>query len=537
MLGVIANANAGKSTAINCVLGQRILPTKYKCCTSVITNVSLVDLDKPLMMHECEEVRDRREIKRVLAKMNEAVREDDKAKVVDISLYVRPEPKKIDPVYLANLKCDGLLKLVDMPGFDEKDNSVVKACLKMLVQMCHGLWILCKYDAIKSDGFAELIRRTFDEAPHLLRMEGAMTFVITQVDLVLGVDADSDSDSGDEDREEAKMKVALDDLESELRQFLLKRLPEHSDLLSKVKILKISVNKENEGCNDFKELIGVLGGFHQIRAKLRNERKLHFCTDIAHRFEASLNQLRSDYPVSAKAAIDDYHQKRGVCLFVAVVGTLVTLPFGAAAITVGCVVRGAIAVGGAVMMAGGIIIGNNQDGPGARLGGERLIMSARAQGVTAALDKLKDMPIDASKILDNKTYKDYLMSEGKVLYVGELVGKLPHGEGRLFWKDSQYESFMGTFVDGRLQKGDFLIDQGTFLGSMERSGGEWKLSARQLDDPEGLGICAMCMEQPSLSVTGQALKPCGHSDICADCSTKVTRCPTCRRVMEGTIAF
>jgi len=527
MIGVIANANAGKSTLVNAILGQKVLPQNFKCCTSVVTNVSLVDLDEPLMMYQGNETTGSQDILKKLKSMNEEVRREENVAVKDVSIFCKPSPK--DANENANeINRTGMLKLVDMPGVDETDNEVVKASLEQLLSMCHGLWILTKYDAIQSDGLTRLIQQVQRNAPHLIS-GGAITFIISQVDQIR-----YDSDTEDEDERELN---AIAGLKSALRTFLYNRFPDNEQWVDEVNILATSVDKRLTGGHDFHHLFDVLANTSQKRSDLIRARKTQLSASIGSHFK-SLVQQAPAWPVAAQKAIEKQSAQIGFWIGFTAVSAVVTIPIGGAALWAGCAIRGVLAGAGAAIASLGGYLGASADGA-STLGGQRVVGGGAvdAQGAQAALEKLKqeNTEIVASHVQAGKKYKDVLMdcSGNKVLYVGEFRYKRPHGKGRLFWPSTQYEAFIGDFESGEPKKGNFLNEHGFFVGHMERAFGGWAPHGFQADDPTDPGLCSVCLDRPSMQVEQKFFQPCGHGQVCTVCAASLNECPLCREPVES----
>uniref|UniRef100_A0A7R9ZZT9 RING-type domain-containing protein n=1 Tax=Pyrodinium bahamense TaxID=73915 RepID=A0A7R9ZZT9_9DINO len=188
----------------------------------------------------------------------------------------------------------------------------------------------------------------------------------------------------------------------------------------------------------------------------------------------------------------------------------------------------------------------------AALVGNQVIVTAPGLGCLGAgraLDAMETPDAEAireSEAEDGKPYQDFLMwpdSEEHVLYAGQFRGKLPHGTGRLFWKETQVESFVGEFRWGRLREGVFISKHQAAIGRLreveeESSGSEARLvvagfqpeSAYDPTEP-----CAICLERPSILTEGRVMVPCHHGCVCSPCLPGVSECPLCRAQVSGTV--
>jgi len=128
---------------------------------------------------------------------------------------------------------------------------------------------------------------------------------------------------------------------------------------------------------------------------------------------------------------------------------------------------GAIMVGGAASLGGGIA---------AFVIGGQIVATAAGVGCVGAHAAVKaiELPTSASVAASEKEggepYQDILMwrdSSRNVLYVGQFRGKVPNGTGRLFWEDTQTESFVGEFADGRIKEGYFISKRMVVIGRLK----------------------------------------------------------------------
>ena len=87
-------------------------------------------------------------------------------------------------------------------------------------------------------------------------------------------------------------------------------------------------------------------------------------------------------------------------------------------------------------------------------------MLAGAVGATGAGAQMARLKVPAASAVNSGApYTDYLLwpgDGGAVLYVGQFRDRVPHGEGRLFWRDTQHEAFIGSFEDGLPVTGTFI---------------------------------------------------------------------------------
>eukprot|EP00913_Durusdinium_trenchii_P004758 g4418.t1 len=299
MIGIIGDSNTGKSTLLNTLLGQRLLPTSYKSCTSAITSVQLEVLNR-------------------IKSLNEEIRESGSKDVVDLRITCQPTSRLYDLGI-----CDGSLRLVDMPGQDETDNPV--DCFDQLLSMCHGLIVLVKHSAVRSDSLALLMDRIAQEAPHLFTTPGALTFVISQVDAVRIDESDDETGGG----------------ERELLQYLANRdcLMLFPGFLSDVKVFCVSVDQKMVGAREFGSLVEAVGELHSIIHDLKRSRQEKLCREIYDIFNDRLEGLGKVYPSRAAEVLEQERHEQVVkqaSLAVAAASFLVTIPLGGWGLAVGC---------------------------------------------------------------------------------------------------------------------------------------------------------------------------------------------------------
>ncbi|CAE7901350.1 unnamed protein product, partial [Symbiodinium microadriaticum] len=447
------DSNTGKSTLLNALLGQKLLPTSYKSCTSAITNVQLLKSEQPKLSYQWngaeEVVEGRKEILARIKSLNEQVRERESKHILDLCVACSP----IDSLVSAGI-CDGSMRLVDMPGQDETDNPVVKDCFQQLLSMCHGLIILVKYNSVKSDSLAVLLDRISDLAPHLYSTPGALTFVISQCD-ALRADGDSEDEAD-------TPKDAFKDLKKELLQYLANRdcLMLYPGFLSDVRVLCVSVDQKMVGGHEFGLLVEAIGDLYGIIAELKRARQVKLCQEITDTCVDRLQAVRGEYPSRAAEA----------SMAVAAASFIVTIPLGGWGLALGCAVRCAAAgtALGLGVAASAVHVQSEkegqamQDGESPTLGGVQCL-GGGALGALGAEEANRRVVFDktATSILEGKVYEDTLVDPaGGAIYIGEFVGEVPHGRGRLFWSSTNYEAFIGSFKKGMPREGVFLNEKG-----------------------------------------------------------------------------
>ncbi|CAK9113303.1 Uncharacterized protein SCF082_LOCUS52511 [Durusdinium trenchii] len=238
-----------------------------------------------------------------------------------------------------------------MPGQDETDNPVVKDCFDQLLSMCHGLIVLVKHSAVRSDSLALLMDRIAQEAPHLFTTPGALTFVISQVDAVRIDESDDETGGG----ERVLRDLKKDDGGTELLQYLANRDclmlfpgflsaldPNHGD----VKVFCVSVDQKMVGAREFGSLVEAVGELHSIIHDLKRSRQEKLCREIYDIFNDRLEGLGKVYPSRAAEVLEQERHEQVVkqaSLAVAAASFLVTIPLGGWGLAVGCAVRCAAA--------------------------------------------------------------------------------------------------------------------------------------------------------------------------------------------------
>ena len=486
MIGIIGDSNTGKSTLLNALLGQRLLPTSYKSCTSAITSVRLVDSGEAQLSFNWKNIDEtivgRKEVVNRIKSLNEEIRESASKEVVDLRVECQPSSKLFDLGI-----CDGSLRLVDMPGQDETDNPVVKECFDQLLSMCHGLICLVKHSAVRSDSLAVLLDRIAVQAPHLLTTQGAMTFVISQVDLLRQDDSDEEGDDKSSHR-------ILNDLKRELLQYLANRdcLMLFPGFLSDVKVFCVSVDGKMTGGHEYEKLLESVGELHSIIQELKTTRKVKLCKEIYEILMDRMEQVEKEYPARASEVIEsERHEKavRNASMAVAAASSLVTIPLGGWGIWAGCDVRCAAA--GTALGVGVVASTVNpaqitdSEANKETLGGQCCVGAGRFGAIGA--EEANQRVIfnrTASSIREGKAYEDTLLDRDSApVYIGDYVGNVAHGQGRLFWKSTNFEAFIGRFKNGLPREGLFINEKGFCVARAEVSAdGVVRLSGVQPDE-------------------------------------------------------
>merc|ERR1712096_494725 len=68
-------------------------------------------------------------------------------------------------------------------------------------------------------------------------------------------------------------------------------------------------------------------------------------------------------------------------------------------------------------------------------------------------------------IIGGESYRDTLKSaDGDMLYIGEFVGRQPHGKGHAFWPLEQSDALLGRFINGKFVEGFIIDDLGVVVG-------------------------------------------------------------------------
>jgi len=265
---------------------------------------------------------------------------------------------------------------VDLPGANEKDNPVVKLCMKQALSMCTALFVIVAPKDVQSDGLATLVETIEQDAPHLLENKRAVTFVISQIDTLRPDESDDDSDGVSAKMVEHHKRI--------LRTFLSKRLPSKSSWLERVVILATSVSGSLAGGHEFHKLFDVIVEYHAIVTELCYTRKKVLTANILEAFDAFFEY--PSYPVYAESALNTEKTNKDFWVKAGVASAVVTIPLGGMAFMYACVVRGAAA---AVAFASSVI-SMAKAADKVTLCGNRLIglPNLRAEGVAVAIGKV-----------------------------------------------------------------------------------------------------------------------------------------------------
>jgi hypothetical protein len=148
----------------------------------------------------------------------------------------------------------------------------------------------------------------------------------------------------------------------------------------------------------------------------------------------------------------------------------------------------------------------------------------------------------ASEDDEGKPYEDIVLwpdTTDRVLYVGQFKGKTPHGSGRIFWKDTQFEAFVGSFLNGKAVEGVFISKRQVVIGHLrihENGDGRVELEVSGFQ-PEAMydpnEPCVICLENPTMLTEGRVMAPCHHGCVCVACLNGLSECPLCRTTITG----
>ncbi|CAE8630302.1 unnamed protein product, partial [Polarella glacialis] len=208
-IGVIGDANSGKSSLSNALLREGILPTAATSCTSILTHVTLADVSVPVLRADHKEFQGASQVKAEIGRLNEAVRSGPGAgQVTDVG--VRSAPR-------ASLQAlaDKTVKLIDVPGHNESLNLSVQECFQVVARLCDVIVVVIKYDAVTTEATKHLLELLATHAPHVAAPQESSSkvlFVISQCD-ALWTGFDEDSCRGAE---------LVEELKTSFRRFLRK---------------------------------------------------------------------------------------------------------------------------------------------------------------------------------------------------------------------------------------------------------------------------------------------------------------------------
>lgn len=276
----------------------------------------------------------------------------------------------------------------------------------------------------------------------------------------------------DESDDEDDAVRALSDLKKELLQFLANRdcLMLFPGFLSDVKVFCISVDTKLVGAHDFEKLLKAVEELHGIIHDLKRSRQVKLCKEIYETFIDRLETLGKVYPARAAEVIEnERHEQvvRQTSMAVAAASFLVTIPLGGWGVAMGCAVRCAAAgtALGVGVVASSTAANASAEGSAERpdtLGGQLCQSAGRFGAVGAELANQRVVfNRTAASIQEGKVYEDTLLDrDGSPLYIGDFAGEVPHGSGRLFWKTTNFEAFIGRFKNGRPREGLFINEKG-----------------------------------------------------------------------------
>ena len=239
--------------------------------------------------------------------------------------------------------------------------------------------------------------------------------------------------------------------------------------LSDVKVFCVSVDTKLCGAHDFSLLLKAVEELHGIIHELKRSRQVKLCKEIYETFMDRLDAIGKVYPARASEVMEnERHEQvvRQTSMAVAAASFLVTIPLGGWGVAMGCAVRCAAA--GTALGVGVVAsstAANAQAGEKPSdytLGGQHCMGAGRFGAIGAELANQRVVfNRTAASIQEGKAYEDTLLdAEGSPLYIGDFAAEVPHGSGRLFWKSSNFEAFIGRFKNGRPREGLFINEKG-----------------------------------------------------------------------------
>eukprot|EP00401_Gymnodinium_catenatum_P038631 CAMPEP_0117508460 /NCGR_PEP_ID=MMETSP0784-20121206/26963_1 /TAXON_ID=39447 /ORGANISM="" /LENGTH=694 /DNA_ID=CAMNT_0005304021 /DNA_START=105 /DNA_END=2190 /DNA_ORIENTATION=+ len=356
--GIVGDSNVGKSTLLNALLGDRILPSKRTCCTSVLTHCLLdggalgdegegVTKGDPLLVEPsvlagtptleifsgASPVRARIDKLNGIVRTNSFAASSGNVALEDGERQGAEDPQVVDVLVHVGA-CKGLApmvdartKLVDVPGHDETDNPIARECKDVVLSLCHSLLVLVKHDKICSDATGKLLESLVEDAPHLFDAWGGenmglapVIFVITQVDQLDTCDLDGEDTDNDVD--------VVNDLKAQFRSFLRRRecLQSFPRLAESVPIFATGITKDvlagRHASYDWDFLIAQMLSLHRYRDTLIESRKVLYSTRIYRPLRDALHQwtLQQEYPKLATDILSQHNQHKLVKVALASIG-------------------------------------------------------------------------------------------------------------------------------------------------------------------------------------------------------------------------
>lgn len=468
-IGVVGGTNVGKSTLVNAIIGQRLLPSASKSSTSVLTIVVPMKSAEaiPVLQAGDDVMEGSEEVRRQIKVLNEHVRSSQDASVHAISLRCGVRTS-LQPLL------EGGVRILDLPGCDEIDNAAVSQCLQVTLSICHAMIVLVKYDAITSEATADMFARIVKGAEHLFAVDSSVdgnakhgasspcpvTLVISQADLVSqnGMD-DSDEEVGSVEDLTRTLRASL--CKMSCFQGALESFPSRVPIIATSISLPVIIGN-CPGGHDFASLEKWVLACHGSIATLQLRRKVCITKLIFATFQELLDEASTTFPQRANLLFEaeeegcKWKDRKKLAVYT-LIGAAATAGFCAGGGLLWCA-GAAYATAAASMAAGATATAVGAGGAAALYGSGAFIVLwgttvATSVGVVNAMEADRQVVFnaDADSIRRGTRYQDTLTTlDGcGALYIGEFVEKVPDGDGRLFWAGTGQPAFVGDFKDGR----------------------------------------------------------------------------------------
>lgn len=592
-ISVVGPGNTGKSTLLNALMNAEILPSSQAFCTASLTYItprsgvlpvahfpvenggSNDNTENPSGSNQqVEEVLGAKSIRKRINELNKSARERGKAAAQGpqnaqdgdgaaplgaengrraaqpAGAQLFPEIAVVAPPRdtLADLG-DGGTVFIDVPGCGEAFNSAVGDYFRKGLQLSHIVLVTLTVDMIGAASLGKLLADLERDVPHLLQDKELQLvgFVINKCDAIprkrrRKVSSTDDMDIfTDSEEERERNRSATQDLRAFLRQLSFPKADQASIFELSAQNVLFAEGDEFEWSRFEQYLLGK----HTTRKRVLEVVKMGRIRPVVLEIGKLLDGLRDQYPERAGSLLQ--HTKSWkVVVTVSVASLLVASRIGGIYIASAYSIAAAAGVIPMTAAAAAVVSAAWTDATVGVLlvyAGTILHLSEFV-GAHHADKADRNVNFQASSTqleAGNHRYTDTQYDEqGRKVYVGEFIDKLPHGEGTAYWAESGVPAMKGTFEMGQFTKGYVISKDDVVLGCIRRVDGEYRLAGwqpdLQLEDEEE--DCRCCMEQPALIREGWGLDPCYHAGICRGCAEialagAIPRCPDCRQEITG----
>jgi len=309
---VTGSTNVGKSTLLNALLGQNLLPASFQSETSVMTYIvpecepsepspalraysrgSAGELTLRVAAEGSENVRSQ------LQALNHSAARAEESQVIEC---------RVDSPLRRSLHEAASwhrVQILDIGGTDDVLNPAVHACANIAYSMSHQIIICVKHDKTRSSEVARLVNELSSKVPHLFQPAlvdktwTPLIFVITQADQI---------------QAELEMESqGVESLRKNLRQLLLQTLGDNCEHVARsAPIVVVSAMNSLKGVHpefEWSQLEDILIESIGCQSQVVANCKLACAINMRRLLDQNLSLMQSQWPFHASECWDSRRSK------------------------------------------------------------------------------------------------------------------------------------------------------------------------------------------------------------------------------------